>query len=139
MGWEDCHLHEFIIDGQSYIEPDPKFFEDGKNEKKFTLEEIVREKGSKFKYIYDFGDRWKHTLRVENILPAGAGVHYPVCLKGKRACPPEDSGGIYGYMSKLGIMNDPQHMYHEDVKDWMGEDFDPEDFSAEYVNVMLGA
>ncbi|MBN1289718.1 MAG: hypothetical protein JXA49_08800 [Actinobacteria bacterium] len=39
-------------------------------------------------YIYDFGDYWKHAIELEDILPAGKGKQYPVCVGGKRSCPP---------------------------------------------------
>ena len=42
---------------------------------------------------YDFGDGWEHDVVVEPIEPARSDVMYPVCLTGKRACPPEDCGG----------------------------------------------
>ena len=38
---------------------------------------------------------------MEKVLPLEAGKRYPVCLTGKRACPPEDGGGIWGYASFL--------------------------------------
>ena len=45
-------------------------------------------------YEYDFGDGWEHTVVLEKVLPAKPGVNYPICIDGKRACPPEDCGGF---------------------------------------------
>ena len=45
---------------------------------------------AKFSYLYDFGDSWEHSILVEKILPKDPNVSYPLCLKAKRACPPED-------------------------------------------------
>jgi len=91
----------------------------------------------KFLYEYDFGDGWEHELLVEKILPAEPGVGYPRCLKGKRACPPEDVGGVWGYADFLEIMRDPNHPEHEDMLEWVGGEFDPEVFDLEEVNAEL--
>jgi pRiA4b ORF-3-like protein len=54
-------------------------------------------KNPKFLYEYDFGDSWEHKLLMAKVLPCEAGKRYPVCLTGKRTCPPEDCGGVWGY------------------------------------------
>ena len=54
--------------------------------------------------MYDFGDYWEHEILVEKILPLEKGTHYPVCVTGKRACPPEDCGGATGYEELLEIL-----------------------------------
>ena len=56
-----------------------------------------------------------HELRIEKVLPFEAGKRYPVCLTGKRACPPEDCGGIWGYAGFLDAIHDPQHPEHEEM------------------------
>jgi hypothetical protein len=71
---------------------------------------------------------------VEKILPPGDGNEVPVCLKGKRACPPEDIGGIWGYAEFLEAIRDPGHPDHEDMLEWVGGQFDPEAFDMEEVN-----
>jgi hypothetical protein len=71
---------------------------------------------------------------VEKILPAEEGVHYPVCLTGKRACPPEDCGGIWGYYQLLETIQDPDDREHEEMLDWLGDDFDPEAFDLDAIN-----
>ncbi|MBI5934386.1 MAG: plasmid pRiA4b ORF-3 family protein [Chloroflexi bacterium] len=63
----------------------------------------------KFRYEYDFGDSWIHELIVEKILPVEKGVQYPVCIKGKRACPPEDIGSVWGYNDFLEAIANPNH------------------------------
>ena len=83
---------------------------------------------------YDFGDSWEHELLVEKRLPLEAGKRYPVCLTGKRACPPEDCGGIWGYASLLEAIRDPEHPEHEEMLEWVGGEFDPEAFDLDEVN-----
>ena len=139
MGWTDSHLHEFTIDGVSYGDTsvDMDMNDDTKNEKSFNLHRVVpREKG-KFRYLYDFGDSWEHELLVEKILPLEKGTHYPACLTGKRACPPEDCGGTSGYEELLEALNDPAHPEHEAMFDWLPGDFASEKFDIESVNIRL--
>ena len=71
------------------------------------------------------------------MLTAEPGVRYPVCLTRKRACPPEDCGGVWGYSDLLETIQYPEHPEYEDMMDWLGEEFDPERFGADEINQML--
>ena len=84
-------------------------------------------------YEYDFGDDWHHTVLLEKILPVDKGRVYPVCIGGRRACPPEDCGGPLGYARMLEILGDPEHEEHEGMMTWLGGSFDPESFEAATV------
>lgn len=147
MGWENDHLHEFKIDGKIYDHSDDwefidlgwedSLWDDSLSEHKFTLSQLITREGQRFTYTYDFGDRWEHTLLVEKILPPQEGFRYPVCLKGARACPPEDIGGVWGYQYFLEAIRDPNHVDHEHYLEWYGGDFDPEAFNLEEVNNLL--
>lgn len=138
MGWTDSHLHQFIIDEEFYGDPEDDEFGDleTKNEKRYRLNQFVERKGSKFIYEYDFGDSWEHTIHVEVILPIEKGAQYPICLEGKRACPPEDIGGIWGYEDFLKILSNSKDPEHEEMMEWIGE-FDPERFDLDCVNESL--
>ena len=83
-------------------------------------------------YTYDFGDSWEHEIQLEEILPR-KDMTYPVCIDGKRAGPPEDSGGSWGYEEFLEIIKDPDHEEYEDMIDWVGGEFDPEHFDVKEV------
>jgi hypothetical protein len=137
MGWEGYRLYRFAVSGMEY--GDPRMLEEmeGKDARKVTLETLVQGDKDKFLYEYDFGDSWDHELRIEKVLPYEAGKRYPVCLTGKRACPPEDCGGIWEYASFLEAIQDPQHPEHEDMLEWAGDEFDPEAFDLEEVNTAL--
>jgi len=136
MGWDDCHLHEFIIGHDHYGTPDADAPQDLKSEHRITLEKIVNQ-GDKFIYEYDFGDGWRHTLKIEKVLPAEKDQRYPRCLAGECACPPEDSGGIPGYMRMLEILNNPSGEEYDEMLEWTGEDFDPEAFDLDAINQAL--
>jgi hypothetical protein len=135
MGWHDCHMHAFQVGYDTYGEPDPEL--DMINEKRVKLSALALEAGDKFDYEYDFGDSWTHRILVEKVLPADEGAVYPVCIKGKRACPPEDCGGPWGYESFLEAISDPKHEDHDEMLEWIGEEFDPEEFDIEAVNKSL--
>jgi hypothetical protein len=75
---------------------------------------------------------------LEKILPADPKATYPRCLDGKRACPPDDCGGLWGYYDKLEILKDPKGAEFEDTMEWMGNDFDPDVFDPTAVE-FLGA
>ena len=136
MGWSDYHLHEFIIDGISYGVPDKEtMFE---NEKNVRLSQVVSEEKTKFTYIYDFGDYWQHKILIEKILPLEPDIQYPICIKGKRTCPPEDCGGVYGYYDFLEKIQSPNHPEHDEMLEWAGGSFDPESFDLDEINQLLG-
>ena len=89
------------------------------------------------KYEYDFGDGWEHKIVLEKILPIENEKFSPRCIKGKRACPPEDCGGIWGYQELLDILKEPDHPEYEDMLEWLGGEFDSEAFDIEETNKML--
>jgi hypothetical protein len=142
MGWEDCHLHQFEIGRDRYGPRDA--FADGwtsppKNESTAKLYSVAPA-GTRFMYEYDFGDSWQHEIIVEKVekVPAdAAGARAPVCLSGRRACPPEDCGRVWGYEHLLEVLADPDHEEHEDMVEWLGGEHDPEQFDLAAVNVML--
>jgi len=141
MGWTDSHLHMFTIAGEIYGDPEDDEFGDlgTKNETRYRLNQLGLREKAKFSYEYDFGDSWDHTILVEKILPTQKGVHYPVCVTGKRACPPEDVGGVWGYEDFLEAIADPNHKEHDEYIEWIGDDFDAEAFDLDAVNESLQA
>jgi len=134
MGWTNSHLHQFIINGKYYGMADEEFDMDIADEDEKILNQIVRVEGAKFVYEYDFGDSWTHKLVLEKILPLEIGVRYPHCITGKRACPPEDCGGCFGYYGLLEIIKNPKHEEYKETLGWLGGKFDSEAFSLKDVN-----
>jgi pRiA4b ORF-3-like protein len=139
MGWEDAHLHQFVIQGQRYGLPEKDHIgpRTTKDERQYKLGEVSPGGDSQFRYDYDFGDNWVHVLFVEKTLPPQKATRYPVCLAGARACPPEDVGGIPGYEDFLEAIKDPNHPEREEYLEWIGGDFDPEAFDLDEVNQKL--
>jgi hypothetical protein len=135
MGWTNSHLHHFRIGETLY--GDPMLMQENFEELRYKdsmstrLSEIVPRSGERFRfeYEYDFGDGWAHEVLFEGRLPVEPGKQYPVCLEGARACPPEDVGGVWGYVDFLAAISDPDHEAHKDMRAWIGRKFDPEAFS----------
>jgi hypothetical protein len=139
MDWENYHMHQFIAGDRSYG-LDEDFMPDPESERSATLQEVAPRPKDRLLYEYDFGDSWEHDVLVEKVLQPEEGVRYPVCVKGKRAAPPEDCGGIWGYYGMLEAIEDEDHPDHEDMLEWIGGgDFDPEAFDLDEVNRRLEA
>jgi hypothetical protein len=139
MGWEDYHLHQFIVGEDYYAIPSPEdpWPMETKNEKRAKLFQVAPVEKARFIYEYDFGDSWRHNILVEKILHPERDLEHPICLAGKRSRPPEDCGGIGGYYEFLEAISDPKHPEHEDMLDWAGGEFDPERFDKEEINHLL--
>ena len=139
MGWTNFHLHMFEIYGRRLSDHQYEDFEelDTEDERNFRLRKSIGHAGLRFQYVYDFGDGWRHTLLLEKTQPPDPTMHLPVCLQGKRACPPEDVGGIGGYAHFLEILRDPTHEEHDSYLTWVGGKFAPNAFDLELVNQNL--
>jgi hypothetical protein len=157
MGWEGYHSHSFKMTdpktGKTIIlsdESDEEDFEEDDFFKQFGMNfdsrfPMVRDENDahlssyfsllnkKATYEYDFGDGWRHKIILEKVLPFESGIMYPRCLAGKRACPPEDCGGIWGYEELLEIIKNPSSDEYEERLEWLGDDFDPESFDPTSV------
>jgi hypothetical protein len=136
MGWENAHLHEFKVGKLSYGQRNPEFGDRMMSHRSVTVEAVAPNRRDKFTYIYDFGDGWQHEVKVEEMLAVERGVHYPVCLAGERACPPEDCGGNWGYARLLEAFENPRTRDDRELVEWAG-DYDPEAFDLEAVNKRL--
>jgi hypothetical protein len=140
MGWHDCHLHAFRIlnPATGMLEeigiPDEDGLDDVYPGWKKKMARYFSLENAKATYEYDFGDGWEHSVLLEKIIPADKDVAYPICIKGKRACPPEDCGGPWGYMDFLDIISNPKDPEHDSMLEWVGGKFDPEHFNPEDVH-----
>ena len=137
MGWEGSHLHRFRIGGTAYGDRGVLGDVVDRSERTARLDHVASSTKSKLAYDYDFGDGWEHGIVVEAVLPPEPGVPYPVCVAGKRACPPEDCGGAWGYGELLEVLRSPEHAEHASMVEWLGGPFDPEAFDLDEVNRRL--
>jgi len=93
-----------------------------RNARRVTLGQIAPTVGDTVRYVYDFGDDWDHRILVEAIDEVAPGSRYPRCLIGRRAAPPEDCGGVWGYQDLVDSLTDPGHPEHRDRLAWLGLD-----------------
>ncbi len=132
MGWENCHLYRFVADGEvvtqiDFVETD--FVEDHE----VYVDDYLKAAGDQLVYEYDFGDSWRHKIVLEKVVERDEEL-LPRCMGGERNCPPEDVGGIPGYLEFIAIMQNPRLPEYEEKIDWYGGVYDPERFRLDLVN-----
>ena len=134
MGWTNSHLYEIRARNIGWGVPDPDFGDGPLDAKKARLADVLEDVGTKtVKYLYDFGDGWEHTVKVERITDAVPGLAYPVLINATGRCPPDDVGGPWGYDEFLEALADPAHENHAEMKKWAGETFDPTAVNVEVL------
>jgi Plasmid pRiA4b ORF-3-like protein len=137
--WYDSHMHVFETPYGEFGVADPELGH--RAEAPVTLEQVAPGARSKIRYTYDFGDDWAHDILVEKVLDRDEAVSYPRCTGGRRAAPPEDCGGTWGYGDLTEVLTDPAHPEHDDKLEWLGlnaaADFAPASFDAQAVTQAL--
>jgi hypothetical protein len=132
MGWTDSHLHQFECEGELFGIPSDDDWGDIQSERRVRVGELLQHPKQQLEYVYDFGDNWRHRVVLEKVLPAPAGkkASEPRCTGGRRACPPEDCGGVPGYRHLLRVLANPRDPERTEMLEWVGGHFDPEAFEA---------
>lgn len=126
MGWTDSHLYEIRAGDVGWGIPDPNWGGGSLDARKARLVDVLEDIAVKtLKYLYDFGDGWEHTIKIERVGPAERDATYPRLSEATGRCPPEDVGGPPGYQEFIEAIADPQHERHAEMQKWCGEDFDP--------------
>jgi Plasmid pRiA4b ORF-3-like protein len=139
FGWYGYHLWVFSTPDGEFGDPDPELGHRSASAR--SLGDVAPAVGDRIRYTYDFGDDWEHEIAVEEVRPAEGGVAYPRCTAGRRACPPEDCGGIWGYQELLEVLADPRHPEHAERLEWLGlrsaAEFDAAAFDLDEANRAL--
>jgi hypothetical protein len=98
MGWTNSHLYEIRARDVGWGRPDPDFGDGPLDASKARLVDVLEDVGARsLKYLYDFGDGWEHSVRIERITDAMPGIAYPRLIEAAGRCPLEDVGGPWGY------------------------------------------
>lgn len=157
MGWTGSHLHAFRMgpdrkDWQMAAFATEYDLAEGMGEDEPTtplecdvrLDQVLQTPGQRLFYEYDFGDGWDHTLKLEKVLEAGAGG----CVAGRRACPPEDCGGVPGYEDLVAALGGDQERLApfdsmDELREWLPlgwapEAFDLSETDADVTTVLAG-
>jgi hypothetical protein len=126
MGWTDSHLYEIRAGGVGWGVPSPDWPDGPLDATQARLDRVIKDTGVRtLHYLYDFGDGWDHTIKIERVIDPVIGVVYPRLLNATGRCPPEDVGGPSGYAETLAAIADPEHEQHDECKAWMPDNFDP--------------
>lgn len=140
--WDDTHLHEFYFPRKGFWTPfrirmrteegmgmetsypgmrkiQLHMIADDINatrwEDDISLRDVFSEDRKSLTYLYDFGDNWEHKVAVEKIYSGTLNSHiqYPICIKGKRRTPGEDSRG-----SIESFEGEEEHKFQEILNDY---------------------
>ncbi len=148
FGWQNSHLHQFF-EGDDWYSPEviitdlrfqDTYEEEIEDEAAVAIGVFFEEPGDEVNYQYDFGDDWRHVIRLERIEPEGtdAGPH---CIDGRGRAPLDDSFGVHGWAEKVRISQDPADPDHEDIREWLGlapgEVLDPKHFDVAEADAAL--
>lgn len=141
LGWHNCHLHCFDVDGMRYTFSEQAADLEMEDETRLLLSDVLESGVKTFSYLYDFGDSWLHKITIEKATPIESDQPLPVCLSGARACPPEDCGSEPGYLELLLALNaDDPDEEQQDMLEWLesvAPGWDPEFFDCEAINESL--
>lgn len=93
---DDMHLYEFQLGGKKPMDRAavsygiPEYGQgDEKDARATKIEKLNLKVRQTFFYWFDFGDDWMHKIKLDAILPAEAGVKYPVLVKKQGESPPQ--------------------------------------------------
>lgn len=125
--WKDYHLYDFIVlDSKKHkiisrfvpYEEDLEYDEHATLMKEMTLSEIFP-KHKQMMYTYDMGDNWVHRIELVKEIE-NYHEESPYLLEANGQAPPEDVGGVGGFLEFRDIMLDPIDPEYQSTKDWVG-------------------
>ncbi len=150
MGWDNQHMYQFVVgthleglryfgdtvlmDVDWWLQAQGLFVDDGRA----RLDHLLVSEKNWLRYVYDMGDSWHHRITLEKVLVEPLKqARIPRCVGGRRACPPEDCGGMPGYERALQIQADPSHPEHGETIEWLEGPIDPTLFDCQSANEAL--
>ncbi len=124
--WRNCHLYDFVVLDDKTRKPvvrivpfeeDLAYDEDAVLMEGHTLSEFLPEH-KQMVYTYDMGDNWKHEIQLVRVIEEYK-EELPYLLEARGQTPPEDVGGVGGFVRFREIMMDPDHPEYEGTKEWV--------------------
>ena len=149
FGWQHAHLFRFESSDdntQMIIEPAANLMDASPGDfwydaEEIALAEVFEKEGDKLNYLYDFGDGWLHTIKLEKIINSESDA--PVLVDGKGACPPEDCGGPWAYEDFKEKLSIPDHPDADELREWMGmeegEVWDANNFDLDEARIRIAS
>jgi hypothetical protein len=125
--WESYHLYDFSLVNEKSLNPPVTLVPD---EESLDYDEnavlINNCKLSDYMpmykriiYTYDMGDNWEHQIELVRIIEEH-NEESPYLLEMTGQAPPEDVGGVGGYIEFYEIMKDKNHPRYTEMKEWVG-------------------
>ena len=120
FSWTDTHLWRFSLGGDPFsrtgqsflcpwdVEEGDSWDDGGLPASGVRLDETMQAAGDVLSYVYDYGDNWELTLRLEDVSAAAVDAPSAVILAGRRAAPPEDCGGVTDGAELAELLGDPE-------------------------------
>lgn len=139
FGWHSSHMHEFSDGMNRYLPLDAELmhmFDDALDDRKTKLRRVLKDV-DRLRYLYDFGDSWQHVIAVETLEPSDVIGTWCEVLDGARACPPEDVGGVPGYLDLLASLQQSESKVGRSALVWAGGSFNPELFDRRAANAAV--
>jgi hypothetical protein len=124
--WNNYHLYDFTIYNKATgerelrmvpFEEDLEFDTSAVLMKDHLLSDVFPE-NKQMVYTYDFGDNWKHEIELVQVIEEYEG-ELPYLLEAKGQTPPEDVGGVGGFIEFRKIILDKDNPNHEAAKEWV--------------------
>jgi hypothetical protein len=127
LGWSRSHLYVFESRGIFWGDPvsDAPYYDVLPSSGAMLADLVVDAGASSFKYVYNFGDEWRCSVKLQALTMAAPRVSYPLLLAASGRTPPEDIGGPTGYEDYLMALCDPSHKHRSAYSETYGLDFDP--------------
>lgn len=126
FGWADAHLYRFSLGGGPWDRTSELFLcpydiEEGEDEGLPTsdvrLDETLTTPGDVLHYVYDYGDDWAVTIRLEEVRDAvNLSTPLAACVTGRRAAPPESSRGLES-ADLFALQGDPDAFDPDEVNE----------------------
>jgi hypothetical protein len=135
--WFDYQTHVFALDDLRFGNPMKREELLVEDDRDVALADLDLEHRERFSYAYHFGEGWQVDIKVEKSGPLEKGLHYPMCIAGERAGPPEDCGGVEAFHDMLACIKEPHTELGREWIDWLGPEYDPAACELEKINKAL--
>ncbi|ACB75204.1 plasmid pRiA4b ORF-3 family protein [Opitutus terrae] len=135
--WFDYQTHAFNVENLRFGNPLKREELSIEDDRDVTLADLDLEHHERFTYGYHFSEGWQVEIHVEKIEPPQKNVHYPVCIAGERAGPPEDCGGLEAFHDMLACIKEPDTELGREWVEWLGPDYNPDLCDLDKINKAL--
>jgi len=125
--WDNCHLYDFaVFDGKNRESTAVIVLSEKRLDYSDNAVLITNHKLSDYLpqykhllYTYDMGDNWEHEIELIREIEEH-DAESPYLLEAVGQTPPENVGGVGGFIDFYNIMKDENHPDYAEMKEWVG-------------------